>query len=285
MNSLLEGTHYKTKAIQKLADSGLFSESISKDIIDALCEEDIHAFVRCPNWLEKYLLGIVRMLIEESNGNPQKAVDFLTSCPSVFEPYLVWILENRNSTNASKLDNAFINEMSYQDVKNELNIIYDELETSSRSKLDTLTFGDSEYELVPIESYEQMNRLYGGAVTGDETGDGSEWCHANQRNVYKNWTADGEKMFVLQRNDWKTIPYDELSGEEYKGKDDYGLSLIAIRVSPEGRLLNATLRCNHKNVDRMADNQFKTFADLSEVTGMNVEEEIRPFLNNDRLDL
>ena len=120
-NILLE-THYDESALKQLADSGLFDLETSKKIIQGLFREDIHAFTGCKGWLEKYLKGIVRMLVDESKGDPRKAVEFLNECPNEFDQYLTYIREYRPKLEGDHnaqlaLDKKFIEEMSYQDVK------------------------------------------------------------------------------------------------------------------------------------------------------------------------
>lgn len=88
---LAEGTHYDKKAVKIIVDSGLFSEEVATEIIDALFTEDIHAFVHAPAWLEKYLVGIANMLVKYCGGDASRAQSFLTECPSVFDQYLTII--------------------------------------------------------------------------------------------------------------------------------------------------------------------------------------------------
>lgn len=281
---LNEGTRYDKQAAKIISDSGLFDEETSDKIIQALFKEDIHAFVHSPNWLEKYLKGIARMLVEESDGDKQKAQRFLEECPEIFDKYLTWIKANREKVGTS-IDNDFVNTMSYQDVKNKLEKIQSELDAQSQDELSKMNFSkSSNYTLVPIDSYEQMHELFGGRVTGDGSSDkyagggGTAWCHTNSESTYNSWTRNGEKFFVLQNNNWKNIPFDEKSNKE-NPKDAYGNSLIAIRVSRSGKLKNATLRCNHVGVSSNADNQYDTYAELSKVAGFNVEEEVRKHID------
>ena len=142
---LNEGTKYDKKAAKVISDSGLFNEEISNNIIKALFEEDIHAFVHSPAWLEKYLVGIARMLVAEANGDTGRAQTFLTDCPSVFDEYLTWIKEVRTEENKQKLDDEFINKMSYHDVKDALSKRRKELNDKSRDELDNMEFGSSNY--------------------------------------------------------------------------------------------------------------------------------------------
>ena len=60
---LTEGTRYDEQAAKIIADSGLVDLDTSKKIIQGLFTQDIHAFNHSPNWLEKYLKGIARMLV------------------------------------------------------------------------------------------------------------------------------------------------------------------------------------------------------------------------------
>lgn len=110
---LIEGTDYEKNAAKVISDSGLFDEQTSLNIINSLKNEDIHAFVHSPNWLRKYLKGIARMLVEESNGDKDRAVQFLTDSINFFDQFLTWVKENRNEQNATKLDNDFINNWSF----------------------------------------------------------------------------------------------------------------------------------------------------------------------------
>lgn len=48
---------------------------------------------------------------------------------------------------------------------------------------------DATFKVVPIYSYEELNKKYGGNKTGYR-GD-SEWCHTNGKSTYESWTKDG----------------------------------------------------------------------------------------------
>lgn len=282
---LTEGTKYDKLAANIISNSGLFDEETSNNIIQALFREDIHAFTHSPSWLEKYLKGIARMLVDYANGNQSTAQSFLSECPAVFDEYLTWIKENRTEENKNKLDSNFIDKMSYQDVKDFLDELQAERDKESKDKLSQMKFNQSNFSLVPINSYEEMHSKYGGRATGDGSSDkyagggGTAWCHTNNEGVYNGWTQGGNKFFVLQNNNWKDIPFDRESNKE-NPKDAYGNSLIALLVDKRhGTLKRATLRCNHVGVNSNADNQYKTYAELSEVAGFNVEEEVAKYID------
>lgn len=287
---LTEGTKYDKKAIAKLTDSGLFNEETSTKIVNALFKEDIHAFVHSPSWLEKYLIGIVNMLIKYCNGDRSKAQEFLTNSIEYFEEYLTYIKELRPTLPQEKqleLDKTFNEQMSYEDMLKELEDIKAKRDAESADKLKDATFDeDSDFELVPIDSYEQFNSMFGGAATGDGSSDkyagggGTAWCHTNSESTYKSWVKGKYKFFVLAHKDWKNIPFDKESNSN-NPKDEYGNSLIAILVNKQnGQLSKATLRCNHVGVPSNADNQYNTYAELSAVAGFNVEEAVKSTLDN-----
>ena len=281
--TLNEGTDYRGQAIKMIVNSGLFNEEVATKIIDGLYRQDIHAFVHAPAWLEKYLKGIARMLIEESNGDTNKAQSFLRECPQVFEKYLTWVKENREKIGSNKLDDEFINKMSYEDIKRKIKEIQSELDKQSKDELSKMKFNNSSsYSLIPITSYEQLHSTYGGNATGDGTDkpgqyaghSGTSWCHTNSNVTYNDWLSDEDsQFFILQNNNWKNIPFNKQTNTEMQGKDEYGNSLLALLVDSDG-LQRVTLRCNHVGVNGMADNQYKTFAELSKIAGFNVEEEV-----------
>ena len=291
---LTEGTKYDKQAIEILVNSGLFNEDTATKIINSLFRgenghPEIDAFNHAPGWLEKYLKGIARMIVEESNGNRNEAARFLESAPQVFHKYLSWVRENRTPENSKELDDGFVNTMKYQDVVDFVEKVDQEREEQSQKELADMEFSKSNFTLVPIDSYEQMHELYGGHWTGDGTdkegqyagGGGSSWCHTNNKSVYQSYLnrdGGGNKFFVLQNNDYKNIKYNPETNQEMAAKDEYGNSLIALLVSPKGKLKCATLRCNHKgNVQGDADLQYKTYAELSRVAGFNVYDEIKKY--------
>ena len=166
--------HEKEKAAQMLVDAGLFSLEQATRVIDALRTEDIHAFVHAPSWMEKYLLGVARIIIEENqSGRWGSLQELLAGIVAPLESYLTWIRTpgTRTDENKDQLDNAFVKEMSLQDVINAVNNLNKEKNKESQQKLANMKFTKSDYKLVPIDSYEQMHRLYGGAKTGNGSGE------------------------------------------------------------------------------------------------------------------
>ena len=94
-----------------------------------------------------------------------------------------------------------MNDPSYDKVKDEIKTkwpfkkfeelqkqIEDEKEASSAKKMTSIKKTD-DYELIPIYSYEELNKKFGGRWTGYR-GE-SEWCHTNGKSTYGSWTNNG----------------------------------------------------------------------------------------------
>lgn len=274
-------THYDKNASKELVKSGWFTEEEADEIIQDLYNDKIHAFVYAPNYLVKYLVGIARMAVAESTDH-DTCKQFIYDNVDTFNEYLMWVREHRDEYGAS-LDSEFMKTISYQEL---LRILKDIDEQKTQAEKDALASADfdggSNYEVVPIKSYEQMHDEYGGHWTGDGSSDryagggGTAWCHTNNKSVYNNYTSHGkDKFFILQRKDWKDIPFNAETNREMHGKDEYGNSLLAIVVNKYGKLKYCTLRSNHVgNPKGNADLQYKDFAELSQLANMNVQEEI-----------
>lgn len=288
--TLTEGTKYDKKAAKILSDSGLFNEEESQNIINDLFRNDIEAFVHAPAWLEKYLVCIANIIVKEADGDKEKAWQFIGDCPDTFNEFLKWVKEYRpklSDPDKSSFDKKFIEEASFKDIKDTVEKAHAERDAQSKAELADMAFEESNYTLVPIESYDEFHSKYGGRATGDGKSDlyagagGTAWCHANSKSTYDSsrWTGGGKRFFVLERKDWRDIPFNPTTNEEMRGKDDYGNSLIAILVSRTGNLLAATLRCNHVGVPKDADEQYKTYAELSKIAGFNVEDAVREYMD------
>ena len=66
--------------------------------------------------------------------------------------------------------------------------ISDEAKASSDELMKTIV-KRNDYELIPIYSYEELHKQFGGHWTG-YAGE-SEWCHTNGKSTYKSWTNNG----------------------------------------------------------------------------------------------
>ena len=96
------------------------------------------------------------------------------------------------------------------------------------------------------------------------------------------WTDNYTKFFfVIAKDNWENIKPKDNPQRNDNAYDEYGLSLMAILVSREGELLNCTLRWNHviepkyAKPGREVDKAYISYAELSQVTGLDVKAEVK----------
>ena len=290
-------THYNKNAIRDLINAG-WDEELANDLITSLYKKVdghdplIHAFVHSgegTSWLPKYLLGIARMYDEQTGGDEDKIEEFKRESTPIFDEYLMWVRDNRKD---NSLDDEFNKKMSYQDVVDKVEEIQSDKKKKSDEEMSKMTFSTSNYELVPIKSYQHMHKLFGGNKTGngeDEEGEyagspkgGTAWCHTNNEGTYNSYVNGDRRFFVLMNKDFEKIPFDAKSNAKEHGKDAYGNSLLAILTDKYGNLKKVTLRCNHEGVPSKPDNQYETYAELSKIAGFNVEQEVAKYVEETR---
>ena len=136
------------------------------------------------------------------------------------------------------------------------------------------------YKIIPFMSYKDLYEKFGKDKTGYKGR--SEWCHTNGESTYDSWTQNYTRFFfVIAKDNWEDIKPKNNPQKDDNAYDEYGLSLMAILVSREGQLLNCTLRWNHviepkyAKPGREVDKAFISFAELSQVTGLDVEAEVK----------
>ena len=310
--------HERSTAADRLAKSGMFGDpndpkameeatkfidKLSRGTRDAegnVIYPKIPAFDGAKGWALKYILGVARMILEESGGDLDKAEEFInnTDNMSAFDTFIAWVIKNRpamgdpNKPDAPSkeqlnLDDQFINKMSFSEVVDKAEEIRDELDNTETDMAGSME--NSDYEIIPIDSYEQLNHMFGGRKTGRggtsgsgigyATADGGAWCHTNGKGTYDSWVEDGKyKFFILAKKDWQDIQPDFSN----YGKNDYGHSLMALLVDTKnGRLVRCTLRVNHEGIDGGgfgADHAYETYAELSEIAGFDVGKVIKDML-------
>ena len=168
--------------------------------------------------------------------------------------------------------------MSFEDFSTMMKKISDE----DRARADNAKFNveDKGYKIIPIMSYEELHEKFGGDATGYD-GE-SEWCHTNGQSTYDSWTENYTKFFfVIAKDNWENIEPHDNPRKDDNAYDEYGLSLMAILASRKGNLLKCTLRWNHivepkyAKPGREVDRAFISYAELSQVTSLDVEAEVK----------
>lgn len=286
---VLEGNRYDQEASKMLVKAGLFDEETSLRLMRNAMKYITAFHGSGHNWLEKYLKGIARIMIEESDGDSEYAKQLLTYSYNLFDTYLTWILENRTEENKAKLDNQFIKEMSLQEIKDAVEQIEKESSDKDNSELSNLQFdshNSSDYTLYKFNSYDDLYKMFGGDKTGEGvvydgvTRHGYEWCHTNQRHYYDHYTSGGYNIYVLAKDGWEDIKFDKESSEK-NPYNDYGNSLIAVVANDKGKIKSIVIRSNHFNMKRPIDASY-SLAELSDVVGFDVKNAI---VNGDYVEI
>ena len=268
-----------------------------------ISHQRVDCFNGAPGNIFKYITGIVRVIIDECDGNARKMQEFIDDPDNmkVFDTVISWARAERPkvadpnakpdkpSAAQEKIDNDIMHDWKFEDFINKADEIEEERENADYEGSGSME--SSDFEIIPIESYDQMHELFGGRKTGlggesgqgkeYSTDDGGAWCHTNGKTTYDSsvWTDHGRnKFFVLANKNWENIPPD--IGTNY-GKNDYGHSLMALLVGPKGNLMKCTLRCNHEGIRDggfPADNAYTTYAELSEIAGFDVGKAIKDMM-------
>ena len=223
-----------------------------------------------------FFATIIRWFIQYSGDSRQKYQEFLeTKLDKIIRTMQV-VLQDISPEEKDKLKKVPYDE--FEKIQEQ----YDEKIKNS----DTGYEGEerNEYDIYFMKSYEQLNEMFGGDKTGYKGK--SEWCHTNGQSTYDSWTSNKTKFFfVLAKKGWENIT--PPPPETTNAYDEYGTSLIAILVSKNGKLLNATLRWNH-NIDpsqtvqgTSTDRAFLTFKSLSDTVGMDVKNKVLETLKNE----
>lgn len=277
---LYEGTHYDKEAAKILAE--ICSIETAEKIVDALIKEDWVSIFTHTNWIYKFLKPVARLFVEETKKG--KSLDkVIQDNIDLLGQFLIYVKDNQ-----SKKDELynFFNTAHIKDIEKFQRDLQAERERIDREN--KVEVSGNEYDVIKIDSYEQLHEMFGGKWTGDGKSDkaadntqgtgNTAWCHANNKNMWNTHTKQGKYLFfVAAKKNWKDIPPEKTDGNP---KDTYGLSLIAIITTHSGRLLETTLRWNHVNVSN-ADHVFQTWSELNNACGQDIQKACEEYFNSE----
>ena len=277
---LAEGKHwpedYIKAAVNKLKSSGKYSGSKTDADVKVIADRFKPKFHT--NSALGYFNSVVRWYSEDPDNFIKPKRSDGTQPEDRLERALIYLKSFLNTQELVQKDGEKVKQsMDFEDFSTMMKKISDE---DAKNAADVkFKVEDRGYKIIPIMSYEELNSKFGGDKTGYKGT--SEWCHTNGKSTYDGWTDNYTKFFfVIAKDNWEEIsPHDDPQKDD-DAYDEYGLSLMAILVSREGKLLNCTLRWNHviepkyAKPGREVDRAFISFAELSQVTGLDVEAEV-----------
>ncbi len=283
---LAEGKHwpedYIKAAINKLKSSGKYSGSKTDADVKVIADRFKPKFHT--NSALGYFNSAVRWYSEDPDDFIEPKRSDGTQPEDKLEKALTYLKQFLNTQDLVQKDGEKVkSSMDLADFSSMMKKISDE----DRARADNAEFKieDHGYKIIPFMSYEELHEKFGEDKTGYD-GE-SEWCHTNGQSTYDSWTENYTRFFfVIAKDGWEKIKPKRNPKEDDNAYDEYGLSLMAILVSREGELLNCTLRWNHviqpkyAKPGRGVDKAFISYAELSQVTGFDVEAEVKKELSD-----
>lgn len=193
----------------------------------------------------KFILGVTRMFLD------RQLTDGMT-------------ISNLNRTLKYVASDAHINEydrnlngMSADELIDRFATNAKEETEADRQKLASKQYGNSNYKIVKIDSFDESKRY------NRYMGEGA-WCITYDENMWDSYTSNGINQFYFcLRNGFENVPAEP--GENCP-LDEYGLSMIAVSVRPDGSLNTCTCRWNH---DNGGNDNIMTTEQISDVVGAN----------------
>ena len=282
---LVEGKHwpedYIKAAVNKLKVAGKYNGSKTDADVEVVAQRFKPKFHT--NSALGYFNSVVRWYSEDPNNFIKPKRSDGTQPEDKLEVSLNFLKKFLNTQDLVQRDGDKVkNSMDLADFSFMMKKVSDE----DRARADNAEFKieNRGYKIIPFISYEDLYKKFGGDKTGYNGR--SEWCHTNGQSTYESWTNNYTKFFfVIAKDNWEEIAPKENPQKDDNAYDEYGLSLMAILVSKEGELLRCTLRWNHiiepsaVKPGREVDGAFISYAELSQVTGLDVEVEVKKELS------
>ena len=242
---LLESKEDKTKRM--LRSKGYNNPS---EIIKAV-KHDFSELEHSERPAYKFLYAICRMYVDKElqNANDISTMNSMLKIISV-EPHLSEYDHNLNGLSKDEIFQRFL-PIQKKETEDEINFV-------KRMKFT----GESDYEIVKIDSYQDASRYKKY----------TSWCVTQNNSHFESYSCDGinqfyfclKKGFENVKKDNKDAPLNE-----------YGLSMISVCVDYNGMPLYVTTRYNHKFNGENNENLCSP-RQVSEVINMNFFEVFKP---------
>ena len=192
----------------------------------------------------KYMLALVRMFINMELDTQTTIMQLNKS------------LKYAASEAHEKEYDQNLNGLSAEEVINKFKSFAQKETEQDKDKLKQQQYNEeqSNYDIIKIRSFGEASQ-YGEYTT---------WCVTNDQSMWNSYTAGGERAFYFcLRKDFQSV---EKEKTENCPLDDYGLSMIAVSVNPDGSPNTITCRWNHEN---KANDTIMTTEELSNVINRN----------------
>lgn len=231
------------KAIKYLIDK----HKMSKNNAENYVRNDIRDIYHCligDHKAGKFTLGLVRIQKEEELDDEHanllnEIVKFITNNETLYGKYD----KDLNGMNIFGLMNRFrdvIENFEEEDKKTKTNKI------SNKGK----------YRIVGINSFEDA----------EQYSDYTSWCVTNFKDAYRNYTRGNKQFIFLLADGFEDLSEDD-GDRDNAPFDEYGLSMIAVSVNSNDKMITATSRWNHE-ITGYGDH-FVNTQELCDIVGMD----------------
>ena len=141
-----------------------------------------------------------------------------------------------------------------------------EKETDAQvSRLSSVHFsGNSDYEVVLIPDFNASSEYHRY----------NEWCLTYKPEMFDTYTQNGvNSLYFLLKRGFESVPREQGEGHPF---DEYGISMIAVTIEPEGYLHTCTVRWNHDIPAGFDADHIMDAEKLSGIVGFNVFDKCKP---------
>jgi hypothetical protein len=234
---------YQERTGSSREESDFFIRKTLRDTITVLRDKKIG----------KFTLGVTRMYLDgQLNLKDNNIINDLNATLKLLLPHYNEYDKNLNNLSTQELINKF-KQTRLQNVEKE------------KDEINNMSFGQSNYNIVPIDSFEQAKQYY------SYTNPNQPWCLTHMENMFDNYTANGiNQIYFCLRNGFEGI--EPVVGVNAP-LDDYGLSMLCIIVNENGELAYCTSRWNHENG---GNDSVMNPKQISEVVGVNFYNTFKP---------
>ena len=233
----------------KYAMSKGYTYDEAKNLIAKIRSE---IFILQRNNIAMYFIeGITRIYIDEDLEHNSDLRNKLNAAMAyvISNEHIKDFDRNLNNNSAEGLYNLF---------KDEIDRNHDMM----RNEISSMKFeGGSDYDIVRIDDFEQASQYY----------EPTKWCITEEEETFDKLSAYGDNQFYFcLKKGFESIPKEVGANCPL---DEYGLSMIAVLVDPDGRLLKCTCRWNHEHG---GNDGVMNEAEISRVIGMNFYDVFKP---------
>src|SRR5574344_1318542 len=235
-----------------------------------------------------------RQLLERKGYDPEKQKEIINSVRDTI-PAL------KNRTNGGKFTLACVRMyvdggMRTEDTINKLNQIIRKIGETEYEKYDKDLNGFHAEELInkympeiEKEKDDQMVRLSSVRFSGNSEYDVvlipdfhasseyhkyNEWCLTDKPEMFDTYTQKGmNSLYFLLKKGFESVPREQGDGHPF---DEYGVSMIAVTIEPEGYLHTCTVRWNHDIPSGFDADHIMDAEKLSGIVGFNVFDKCKP---------